>query len=447
MRDFADFIRSTGPDMSPKDLYKSSSSMDKHTRNASSNSQQASPSSLLSGKPLPKKMGKMAPVITPKPSGVTPPVRSSSKLRARDPIISASNTTADLAEFLRSGPPGGYSEPPTSFQRATGQNGPGANGMSNGRAIGSGTSLASTQDSFAPSKMTQSSANSRTGLLESTNRTLKNGFQHPNQKNDHRGGPVRKSRRPRDPYSLDSDDEDEDTELETQVEQDDESLSDFLRNYKPPSEGYAGRDVSVSHEPPIAGKPQRNSGTTMRERIARNIAVIPDYRPLPPKAPSKKNSISKSPPPPGAATVYNNNNIYAPPASLPPPPPSSSFKGPPPSNQQPRYNRPSTIPYTSSDRFQEGNLPSLLDRRSSSPHLIPQQANGPRTGGPRPTRPKPQARDERTSHRSNSGMSDLAEFLRDTEPPAPNGPMLLAGGNGSGEREGGFGRVFGRKKR
>jgi len=51
-----------------------------------------------------------------------------------------------------------------------------------------------------------------------------------------------------------------------------------------------------------------------------------------------------------------------------------------------------------------------------------------------------------------SGMSDLADFLRETEPPARSGPV---GGGGGGrkvspvrekEREGGrFGRMFGRR--
>ena len=53
-------------------------------------------------------------------------------------------------------------------------------------------------------------------------------------------------------------------------------------------------------------------------------------------------------------------------------------------------------------------------------------------------------------------MSDLADFLRETEPPAPSGPVGLGVGAGGGagrplsppvkEKErGAFGRMFGRK--
>ena len=457
MRDFADFIRSTGPDSDPKNMYKNASaSNDKHSRNASNSSQQAG----LAGKPLPKKITKHAPVVVPKRPENAPPQRSTSKLKARDPVVSPGNDTADLADFLRSGPPSTAAQMSATVQvqrSPSNQHSPViSNGMVNGRMV-SAASIASTQDSFAPSKMTQSSSNSRTALLENAKRgppVKNNQPQHAGQAEDV-GGPVRKQRRVRDPYAIDSDDED-DYDLPAQPAHEEESLSDFLRNYTPPPEPTPNRNapVSMSETPPAAtntSKERKASGPSIRDRITRNIAVVPDYRPMPPKAP--KQNPSKSPP------VSNEKHQ------------TSSSQGQRPSSQR-QTSTPSN-PATSPGPQQRGRPtnatspapPQLppINARATSPHLISQ--NGTKIDTFRPTRPtyashvdrarpKPQARDEVASGVGGGGMGDLADFLRDTEPPAPSGPLRM--GNSAAatsmslepkEEKGGFGRMFGRKRK
>ena len=437
MQDFADFIRSTGPETDPKNMYRKVVAADQHSRNASASSQQASKQPLTGAKQSSKKIAKQAPAVAPRVTEGTPQ-RSASKLKARDPTLSSSNTTADLAEFLRSGPPTGFMDDGAHFARS----GPvpqASNGVANGRAIGSGTSLASTQDSFAPSKMTQSSTNSRTGLLDSTNRSVtKTSAQRQMQD---MGGPIRKQRRVRDPFAIDSDDEDDSIGGPPE----EESLSDFLRNYTPPPEPNNSRDVSISlsNSPPSADPKRKASGTTMRERLARNIAVIPDYRPLPAKnTPQKKtSSTSRSPPLSNEKRQPNQRS-----ASGPFPPQRSV-----PSNSINSTN--GTVP----------QLPPLNNSSSSSPH--PSSTNGgPKPDAYRPTgypsqaqpprpsasnRPKPQARNEASARNSSGGLNDLAEFLRDTEPPAPSRPIMSGGGMGlePKERDGGFGRMFGRRRK
>ena len=443
MRDFADFIRSTGPEADPKKVYKSSAAPENHSRNISASSQQPTQQAGLNRKTSFKRLTKQGQVIAPKQSEGSLPTRSSSKLRARDPIISSNDTTADLADFFRSTPPGGTSDSGSHFQRSvSGQ--PATHGLSNGRGIGSGTSIASTQDSFAPSKMTQSSTNSRTGLLESGNRAAAKSAVQRTDRSESGGFPVRKQRRMRDPYAIDSDEDDDG--LDGPPIQDEESLSDFLRNYTPPPESNPSRDFSLTLSNPSATvaepKTGKTGGTTMRERVARNIAVIPDYRPLPPKAPKKSSSSSKSPPrqqqqmPPGSNSMsYQQQQQQQ--QQQPPPqtyrdrplaPPNGTGNGNAP--QLPPLNAPTT----------STSHPSTNGGPTYTGKQVPRSISG---------RPKPQARDETSNRNVGGGMSDLAEFLRDTEPPAPSGPLAAVNGSAGPSLEPKESRwgSFGRKRR
>lgn len=443
MRDFADFIRSTGPENVPTQTARSVTSGTGRKERPSSSTSQLGP----------KKLTKPPSVTSPKQSYIKPPPkpevapkRTASKLQAREAAVTNNNATADLADFLRSGPDG--MDGPRGAQRPGAHIQPGttSNGYVNGRqAVGSGTSVASTQDSFAASKMTQSSTNSRTGLLDTSNRAQpsspdvgrNNGA--PSPRSIDPPGQVRKQRRVRDPYAIESDDENNDTLLPPEREE--ESLTDFLRNYTPPP-------AVATRPPPIgltgAPRPPKQS-VTLKERIQRNIAVIPDYRPLPPKAP-KKTSSAKSPPQSNdsrrKSQRQNSNNSASSPLS---------------SGSQPSANR---------NVSSGSNAPQLppINARAMSAHLVSQ--NGTKTDSYRPTQPtyakhmerRPkqqlQAREEHgalSGPPQSGGMGDLADFLRETEPPPPSGPpvggMRPMSPTKEKEESSGFGRMFSRRKK
>ena len=446
MRDFADFIRSTGPDSDPKNMYRPTPT-DKFSRTVSGSS---APASQNSSKKITKQSPAAAATAAPRKSEGALPTRSSSKLRARDPTVSSGNTTSELADFFRSGPPGGGPDGGSTLTKSSGAQM--ANGVSNGRTIGSGSSLASTQDSFAPSKMTQSSTNSRTGLLDSTNRPG-NAASAPRSNRNDEGGPIRKQRRVRDPWAIDSDDED-DGSIEPQPEE--ESLSDFLRNYTPPPDANNGRDVTISLTPSTSTPDQKNRKVIpsgIRERLTRNIAVVPDYRPLPPKE-SKRSSNKSSPP--SNERRQTSNQYHQQQSST-----SSSYR------DRPSGGSPGSGALGGGSQATAPQLPPL-NPQSTSPHLVSQNGSsrmmdttvtyrpsGAGTGSSNMVRSttggiksKPQARDETSTPRTGGGMSDLAEFLRDTEPPAPSGPVMAVSGGGGGgmEKERG-GRLFGRKRK
>ena len=442
MRDFADFIRSTGPDTVPTHTVRPVTSGSAKKERPSSSTSQVGPKKLTK---TPSMTSPKQSYISPPPKPEVAPKRTASKLQAREAAVTNNNATADLADFLRSGPngmnsPRGAQRPGAHIQPVTTSNGY----VNERQAVGSGTSVASTQNSFAASKMTQSSTNSRTGLLDTSNRAQpsspdagrNNGA--PSPRSIDPPGRARKQRRVRDPYAIESDDENDDALLPPEREE--ESLSDFLRNYTPPP-------AAATRPPPIgitgAPKPAKQS-VTLKERIQRNIAVIPDYRPLPPKAP-KKPSSAKSPPPSNESRTKSQRQ-------------KSNNSG---SSPLSSGSRPSALRNASSG----SKAPQLppINPRAISPHLVSQ--NGTKMDSYRPTQPtyakhverRPkqqlQAREEHgalSGPPQSGGMGDLADFLRETEPPPPSGPV---GGTRpmsptkEKEESSGFGRMFGRRKK
>ena len=456
MRDFADFIRSTGPE-----------SLSTYTvRPARSGSAQKEHpgSSALQG--APKKLTKAPSATSPKQSYISAtskpevaPKRTASKLQAREATVNNNNTTADLADFFRSGPDG--MDGPQGVPRSGAHIQPitTSNIHVNGRqTVGSGTSVASTQDSFAPSKMTQSSTNSRTGLLDTSNRAYpsspnagrNNGVPSPRSIDNPQARPQ-KQRRIKDPYHIESDDENDERSLATEHEE--ESLSDFLRNYTPPPAA-ASRPLPAG----IIGAPKpAKQNVTLKERIQRNIAVIPDYRPLPPKAPRK--SSSKSPPQSNESRRKSQRENS-----------TNSGSSPLSSASRPSINGTANSSNNNNNNNNNSNhinqAPQLppINARVMSPHLVSQ--NGSTVNNYKPTQPtyakyverRPkqqlQARDEPgalSGPQQRGGMADLADFLRETEPPPPSGPVL--GGMRSmsplkeKEESTGFGRMFSRRKK
>ena len=443
MRDFADFIRSTGPESIPTHTHTVRPAPSVTTKKE----RPGSSTSLLG----PKKLTK-APSVTsskqihtsapPKPE--VAPKRTASKLQAREATVTNNNATADLADFFRSGPDGIDGPRGTQRSGAHIQSAATSHNYVNGRqAVGSGTSVASTQDSFAPSKMTQSSTNSRTGLLDTSGRAQpsspdagrNNGAPSP-RSIEHPSARARKQWRVRDPYAIESDNENDETQPPAEHE---ESLSDFLRNYTPPP-------VVASRPLPLgitgAPKPAKQS-VTFKERIQRNIAVIPDYRPLPPKAP-KKPSSSKSLPQSNESRRKSQREDSNKPGS----PPLSSASRPSPNRAVSSSNRAPQLP--------------PINPGAMSTHLVSE--NGTKTDGYKPTQPtyakqaerRPkhqlQAREEHSALSrppQGGGMGDLADFLRETEPPPPSGPVggMRPISPTKEKEESGFGRMFSRRKK
>jgi len=192
MRDFADYLRSTAP----------------------ANELQATPAPLAPGQ------------TAPKPANSAPKPRSSSRMQAREPDVKG-NTSSDLIDFIRRGPPGAK------------------NGEH--RIPRTVAPFRTTMDSddfndYTPGVTSprQSTGGPSSGAPRSTSQPAYSGKPTRLQSSD--GGPVRKQRRVKDPYAIDSDSDDEDTLTALPNGRDgprirrDESLADFLRNTEPPAQ-------------------------------------------------------------------------------------------------------------------------------------------------------------------------------------------------------------------
>lgn len=449
VRDFADFIRSTGPDTPAKALPKPVLSSTKSRPSSSSSPAIGTSASQVAA----KKITKQNPLqIPPKKPEAQLPTRGVSKLQARDAAVIKDNTTADLADFFRSGPIGAQVDGPSASQRpsAVSQRTVSTNGSAKGRireAINSGSSVGTTQNSLTASQVTQSSTNSRTGLLDSSNRApLANGPSkyRSNIKEPVRGHgppqPTRTQRRVRDPYAIDSDDENEGANGTPQATQpqEEESLSDFLRDYTPSPPSTASRPAP----PALHGAPRstKQSPPSMRERITRNMGASPDHRSPPPKI-SQNTSVSKSPPQSvdSRKTVQRTESA----TSFRPPSQNNIVRG---RSTEHAPQLPPLSPRITS--------PQLISQLGTSPYHPSQQQS---TSMRQPDRSAPrrqlQAREEHGflgGKPPRGGMGDLAEFLRDTEPPAPNGPVArpkVLTPVVKEKEESAFGRIFGRKKK
>lgn len=169
----------------------------------------------------------------------------STRFQPRDPVVKGASS--DLIDFIREGPPGPREDgthriPRTIAPFRTTMDSDEINALGHAQDSGGRNSSSSNRDG---SIVTKSTANSRTGLMDSTNRTAGH---HSNNSNygaaqasrrdaeDH-PPPRRKQRRVRDPYAIDDDSDGEDDRGKGKPPQyEDESLIDFLRNTSPPAD-------------------------------------------------------------------------------------------------------------------------------------------------------------------------------------------------------------------
>jgi hypothetical protein len=285
-RDFADFIRSTGPGH-PQQLPASIASRPA-TANADSSPRPASITQTPSAKPV-ENLSKVARSQTVSPTTTfASSQKRASRLEARPAALPQGNKSADLIDFIREGPPhdprdGNHRIPRTIAPFRTTMDSDEISALGVVRAGATvdrdalaRISVASTQESSVPAMSVHSSMNSRTGLLDSTNQTATRMNNQPvtpwspSQNED--APPHRKQRRVRDPYAIDSDSEEEALFAASQKpKREEESLIDFLRNVAPPSESQTTPQLLSTAA--AANVQKKNSAPNIKDRIMRKSSV------------------------------------------------------------------------------------------------------------------------------------------------------------------------------
>ena len=200
------------------------------------------------------------------------------KYQARDAQVPRTADSSDLIDFIREGPPRAPGEHRIDRHVApfrTTMDSDDLNALApppeievNGR-----TSEASVPESAMTMKSMPSSMNSRTGLLESTNRAAGQPMRAANAAHKQpvipdqaTGRPKSTQMRVRDPYAIDfSDEEDEIEEFQAPPKRrtDEESLVDFLRNTAPPP-GMTTQPILAA----VPGPTQPDSSNTVKRSMS-----------------------------------------------------------------------------------------------------------------------------------------------------------------------------------
>lgn len=396
--DFADFIRSTGPEhdphMTPRMSPRSIATSGLNT--AASSSPRSTPASQpASPRRVPRKLSKSAPGLgstaTTKKLEPAPPARPA--LKPRDAVVPFGDQSSDLIDFIRQGPPldGAHRIPRAVAPFRTTMDSDEIRELGHGRAKDAATpiSFASTHDGSTQSKSVHSSLNSRTGLLEASNRSGSRSYAssatvRAPPRSDEPPHPVRKQRRVRDPYAIESESDEDDGSRTSRQEE--ESLVDFLRNVPPPvNEGLFQGQAAMPSTPP--------NGFAESIPITSGIRIVPQ-------------STSKS--------GKGGNEPRKPPIQL-------------------RVN-------TSSPLNQN---PNITDVRSFSQPNHATQVGRERNDLGRSYVKTTRGLLARSESSSADGSQDLAEFLRSSEPPM----MRNAYSPSVTKEETGFAKMFSRRKK
>lgn len=461
-RDFADFLRSTGPSGMVADAQaqqpkgppvpapKPLNTLPTVTRPTSGHGQKKitkqNPSGIGHGIQQPLVNG----AVHSKHAGSNSPKSRTPKLQAREPTVPR-DTSADLIDFIRQGPTdradGRLRLPQTGDPARPFRDINGLTRGTNGRPSEddkSRLSVASTQMSSVPSKSVHS-VNSRTGLLDSGSPT-RDASHRASESIDSQSGPlddpprpVRKQHRNKDPYAIDTDSEDD----AVPPPRKEESLIEFLNSVKPPSSPSGTRTASSNGSNlSQSSAPVKNQYPSMRDRLSRNGAARAKPAPKEMGVPSITRGKVE------ARQTTPRSTQGRGPTSPPLPKPMSSNRGRPEPSQGNRA------------RSQAPQLPPL-NPRETSPHLISQvgstmdsyritqptyAAHVDRERNGAAHRSPPQHHQARGNREPDHGLSDLADFLKNSEPPtAParvDSPPVK-----EKEKEGGFGRMFSRRRK
>ncbi len=443
-RDFADFIRSTGPDdeleyvqrdgaasslaSTVKPIIstgpKEQTGPSQENEAGSSLSSNSRPNKAMppdqpstSGTSAARKITKQRPNLSKSP----PPVASNPAAKRTAPKLQAREATyepthnEDLLDFLKQGPADGRSNQ----KRPT--PGPVASVIPhNPRVVNNArpreseltrSSFASTQDSSFANQSVQSET-SRTGLLDSPR--AQKSRSPPQQQAPFSESPnsARTQRRVKDPYAIDSDSDDDDDITTGKPKGQSESLIDFL-NSTPPSQTNPRIPSAFDDMPSPPGRSIRTNDTL------KNISNQPNAR--------------------AAATPGIRSAAIAPTSN-----PQQPVRGRP-ANQQPPQLPP-------------------LNSQAISPHLTSTQSATAGTNASFPTanyplytqevrsRPVKAAGVARAEREPQRGMSDLADFLRNSEPPTQmpeefrGKPKMGGAAEGKEASHGLWGKLKGRRK-
>lgn len=363
MQDFAAFIRSTGPPADQAPLKRVG------TGGSTTGFRQSS-----------------SPVTSSKDVGHGR-TESASRIRqtARDPTVTESDS-ADLADFLRRGPPAANgSGARVQRQAIPPRSAPDYDHHPSAHIRNSEASTTFTEASVP------SSLNSSSALLgRNKPAQLSNNF------DDGEMMPQRKQRRVRDPYAIDFSDEEDDEELFADVPQpkvkpkQEESLIDFLKNYEPPPEPVSAPVMT----PPTL--PKKRSASNLMARLRSN-------------GHSSSGSISSK--------QSSKPSVEA-------RPPNTASSG------NSRGYTPITV-----------NIPPDSDKLGSFFEAPAPQP--PQSGGRVPMK----RFEPRDAASSSSRTDDLAAFLRDSEPPPSALSVQRAGRPEPPQSSSGFSRVFDRRKK
>lgn len=397
--DFADFIRSTGPPGAYDASQPRSSVMNGH-RGTNGTPRSVSSSTARPG---------VAPANSVRRSESSAAKRS--RLQAREAVVPYGDTSSDLIDFIRQGPPSEKNHdnpriPRTVAPFRTTMDSDQMSGAVGGRALDAAIpevrySAASTERS---TQSMHSSVTSQSALLSNNHNSYKNSKPLPPHKDnafeEEDMMPKRKTRRVLDPYAIDFSDEEEDEFNEAPTpkpkpKRQEESLIDFLNSVPPPPSAPVVPFQSSVVKPVI----KKQSSHSLMSRFGRRD--------------STSNGSSK---------------------------PASSHGGS-------RANNPAPIPATkhvplasAKNPSQTQNYGSVTSASSNRPNYVSQLDNERK---PRVIQKSYQPREVYSGR--GSGTNDLADFLKNTPPPPSNGrfepiPMQK-------EETGGFSRMFGRKKK
>lgn len=172
------------------------------------------------------------------------------RLQAREAVTDSREDSSDLIDFIRRGPPSSGATNPriprTVAPFRTTMDSDQMSGAVGGRAVDA--SVPNIRYSQASTNVTESSFSSNTALLRN-----RPSYQSGNTFDDEDMMPKRKTRRVRDPYAIDFSDEEEDEDYGRPAAKPaakEESLADFLRNYNPPPEPASPIPVEVPQNRP-----------------------------------------------------------------------------------------------------------------------------------------------------------------------------------------------------